>query len=65
MRGNAMSFLNILYWLCLFLMIIFGGVTYYPRLNQPGGLGWGIGGGFLLFVMLVIIGLRVFPISMT
>jgi hypothetical protein len=60
-----MSVLSLLYWLCLFLMVVFGGVTYLPRMNQPGGIGWSLGGGFLLFVMLILIGLRVFPLSLS
>lgn len=59
-----MSLLSILYWLCLFLMIVFGGIVYYPRVGQPGGLGWSAGTGFLLFVMLILIGLRAFPLAL-
>lgn len=59
-----MSLLSILYWLCLFLMIVFGGIAFYPKLNQPGGLGWAVGNSFLLFVMLVLIGLRSFPLAL-
>jgi hypothetical protein len=52
---------SIIYWLCMFLMFVFGGWTYRLTWQTNGGP---LGVGFLLFIMLILIGIRLFPVSL-
>lgn len=53
--------INFWYWLILLLWVIFGGVAGYRRRAEFGPYYWGAGWGVVLFLLLLIIGLKIFP----
>lgn len=49
------------YWLLMAIWFLFGGRIVYTRRTDLTPFYWGIGFSFFLFLILVILGCKVFP----
>lgn len=49
------------YWLLMAIWFLFGGSVVYRNRTALGPYYWGIGWNLFLFLLLVIIGCKVFP----
>ena len=53
--------LNFWYWLVMLLWFLFGGGVVWRHREGLGPYYWGIGWNVVLFILLVIIGCKIFP----
>jgi hypothetical protein len=58
-KGRALMPAGMIFWMLMILWFLFGLYWNWPAANQPGGFGV-LGGNLLLFVLLFILGWKLF-----